>query len=1009
MPPGSGLLAILRALAEREGVNWESLESNHDEPRFLAVARELQVVDEIAKFHRTLQESPDPAVSSSRPGGPAVNRLSERALDQPASWGPLTLLEHVGQGSFADVYRARDRRLDREVALKLLRERHATADHGDWALREARLLAKVRHPNVVTVHGAEQIDGQVGIWTEFIQGQTLADLVRQQGPFGADEATAVGIDLCRALAAVHQAGLLHRDIKAQNVMREHGGRIVLMDLGAGRELVATTMAAGGGLTGTPLYLAPEVWQGADATPQTDLYSLGVLLYHLVTGNYPVRGATIQDMRGAHRACARTLLRDARPHLPHAFVDVVEQALATDPSRRYDSAGAFETALRQAHSASAAVPLVTNAESAARHRPPVSTIVRRSAIALAAIIALVSSAWLLDAGGMRSRWQATPASTSSSASADLDAASTHRKIRLPQRPMGRPSRDGRYFPYVDPNGDLQVWEVPTGHPRRLVEKTPGDTVAAPVMAPRGDRVTYTVSTAAGGSELRVVNADGTWPSVLLAHQTAYTPVPLDWSRDEQSILCRLDQRDGTADLVLVAARGGPPRVLQTFKKQSPSHASLSPDGRFVVYRLRADARGSREDIFIVGVDGSPARLLVAGRVENPYSYDRAPVWTPDGKHVLFLRESATVRESQDAWMIPVVDGMPQGDPFTVLTNLGGAAGIGLTDEGALFYMIASSSAEVYTASIDLTGDVIRGEPSRISPTNIGRHRAPAWSPDGASIAYYAEHANPIPGFVPSMSLVVQDVASGAERTLTPRVASVDSYAPRWTVDSRSVILRAREQETKRPGLFRVDVRTSETDIVAWTDQNPPYFECSPNGRDFLYVDARGIVSLDLSSGRERVVVPRGVKSSVGPFGISPEGGAIAFVRRTAVDGGETVALEVQSIGGPPRELVRVKPPNDLRFQMWTPDGQDILYTQWTGPVTSAFPLWRIAAKGGEPRDTHFAFAGAINLGSLSPDGRRVAYTERELFWELWIDETPLQALRGRAVERSVPSLRPGRSD
>lgn len=975
MPPRSGLLALLRAIAERERINWESVESTDDEPDLLAVAQELQVIDQIAKFHHTLQE-PDYAAPS-----------SDSALDRPASWGPLTLIEHVGHGAFADVYRARDRRLDREVALKLLRERHAAPGQVDAALREARLLAKVRHPHVVTVHGAEEIDAQVGIWTEFIRGQTLADLVQQQGPFGADEATAIGIDLCRALAAVHQAGLVHRDIKAQNVMREHGGRIVLMDLGASRELIATKLP-GGGLTGTPLYIAPEVWQGADASPQSDIYSLGVLLYYLATGTYPVRGATIQEMRDAHSSSARTLLRDARPHLPHTFVDVVEQALATDPSRRYESAGAFEAALKQAHSAALTEGLPKKSESPTRSRPSGQRILRWTAISLVALLVVASSAWLVDIGGMRSlsrTWlRSAPGAPSASESGETP---TERKIRLPQRPMGRPSRDARHFPYVDADGDLQVWQIPAGHAQRVIEKTPGESPATPIMSPRGDRVAYTVSTAAGGWELRAVHADGTWPSILLQHQTAYKPVPLDWSRDEQNILCRLDQRDGTADLVIVEASGGAPRLVQRFAERPPSHASLSPDGRFIVYRLRADARGAREDIFLAGVDGSPPRLLVAGAVGDPYPYDRVPVWTPDGTHVLFLRDSTTIRQSQDAWMIRVVDGVPRDDPFSIATNIGAATGIGVTDDGSLFYMIPSSSAEVYTASIDLTGDAVRGTPSRVSPTNIGRHTSAVWSPDGTSIAYFTARPNPVPGFVSLVSLTVQDLASGAERTLTPRVADLASYAPQWSADSRSVIVRARDQDSKRWGLFRVDVRTSETTVVVWTDQNPPYFRCSPNGRDFFYADSRGIVLLDLSSGDERVVVPQGAKSSVGKFGLSPDGATIAFVRRRTVDGGETVTLEVQSIGGPSRELLRVKSPNDLRFQLWAPDGQDILYTQWTGPIAKAFHLWRIAAKGGTPRDARFAFSGGIDLGSLSPDGRRLAYTERELFWELSIKEAP----------------------
>ena len=409
MPPDPGVLAVLRALADREPVDWESLESHRDEPGFRAIARELHVVNQISTFHRTLQESPDPAAASSLASLSSGTDLErpriEAALDRPPSWGPLTLLEHVGRGSFADVFRAWDTRLDREVALKLLPDREASpVGPGSSVIGEARLLAKVRHPNVVTVHGAERLDGHVGIWTEFIHGHTLAHLAGQHGPFSADEASAIGIDLCRALAAVHQAGLLHRDIKAQNVMREEGGRIVLMDLGACKERMSAALAPGGDLTGTPLYLAPEAWHGGDATPQTDIYGLGVLLYHLVTGAYPLSGSTLHEVREAHRAGRRTRLRDARPDLPHSFIDAVERALAPDPATRYESAGAFEAALKQAHSAVAIVPVTTSARAVAPQRLAANSGLRRGAAWFAALVATVAGAFLLDAGGARSRWR-----------------------------------------------------------------------------------------------------------------------------------------------------------------------------------------------------------------------------------------------------------------------------------------------------------------------------------------------------------------------------------------------------------------------------------------------------------------------------------------------------------------------------------------------------------------------------------------------------------------------------
>ena len=157
--------------------------------------------------------------------------LGERVVAE--RWGRLELLELVGKGTFGEVYRARDAQLQREVAVKLL---HVGRPHDglvDRMLHEARALARVQHPNVVIVHDAEERDGRVGLCMEFVRGRTLEQLLLAEGPRGAREAALIGQDLCQALAAVHAAGLVHRDVKAQNVMRENGGRVVLMDFGAG--------------------------------------------------------------------------------------------------------------------------------------------------------------------------------------------------------------------------------------------------------------------------------------------------------------------------------------------------------------------------------------------------------------------------------------------------------------------------------------------------------------------------------------------------------------------------------------------------------------------------------------------------------------------------------------------------------------------------------------------------------------------------------------------------------
>lgn len=279
-------------------------------------------------------------------GDSTVSMPGEHGQSVPGltgTWGPLRLIQRVGQGAFGEVYRAFDTTLEREVALKLLLPRGLDKEtEAKAVLREARALARVRHPNVVPVYGVDTHDGRVGFWSDFVHGKTLSALLAAEGPFGARETALIGIDLCKAVGAVHAAGLLHRDIKAGNVMREAGGRILLMDFGLTHEQDGAHR-----LSGTPVYMAPELLAGSPATSMSDVYALGVLLFHLLTGKYPVDGPTFTEIKAAHEAGSRQTLLDVRPDLPEHLAQVVEVASNPNPSKRYKSTGQMIAALTEA--------------------------------------------------------------------------------------------------------------------------------------------------------------------------------------------------------------------------------------------------------------------------------------------------------------------------------------------------------------------------------------------------------------------------------------------------------------------------------------------------------------------------------------------------------------------------------------------------------------------------------------------------------------------------------------
>jgi serine/threonine protein kinase len=336
MRPEPALDALIESVADGRPIDWQILEAAAVDDRARRRLRQLKLVAAIAEVHSSLPDDvADEAVDSFEPATGHTR------------WGHLSLLDKIGEGGFGEVFHARDPWLDRDVALKLLKAAGPSDPATSRVLREARTLARIRHPNVVTVYGADRHDARGGMWMELVRGRTLADLLEKHGAFSAREAASVCVDLCRALAAIHAAGLVHRDIKAQNVMREDGGRIVLMDLGNGRAIRAANDRGKPDLTGTPLYLAPELFDGTPANERSDLYSLGVLLYHLVTDSYPVQAATLDDLEEAHRAGRGVRLRDARPDLPGVFVRVVDRAIAKDPLERHASAGELEADLMRA--------------------------------------------------------------------------------------------------------------------------------------------------------------------------------------------------------------------------------------------------------------------------------------------------------------------------------------------------------------------------------------------------------------------------------------------------------------------------------------------------------------------------------------------------------------------------------------------------------------------------------------------------------------------------------------
>jgi serine/threonine-protein kinase len=243
--------------------------------------------------------------------------------------------ERIGFGAFGEVYRAWDSKLDRDVAPKLLPEDRSLPGRGAAILEEGRLLARVHHRNVVSVYGADRIDDRVGLWMELIDGETLQQAVERGRAFSPADAVRIGLELAGAIGAVHDAGLLHRDVKPQNIMLARDGRVVLMDFGTGFDARTGETP---GLSGTPLYLAPELLAGRPPSVATDIYSVGVGIFYLLTRTTR-SGANLSRPRSP-RGRTTSDVRHLRSDVPRALALAIARAVGSEPSRRQPTAKAL---------------------------------------------------------------------------------------------------------------------------------------------------------------------------------------------------------------------------------------------------------------------------------------------------------------------------------------------------------------------------------------------------------------------------------------------------------------------------------------------------------------------------------------------------------------------------------------------------------------------------------------------------------------------------------------------
>jgi serine/threonine-protein kinase len=270
--------------------------------------------------------------------------------------GRYELVRPLGHGAMATVDLARDVELDRPVALKRLAENLARdEDLRRRFVREARLAARLAHPNVVRVFDVGEDEGRPFIAMEYVEGETLAELVARQGPLPAAEVATLGVQMCAALAAAHAAGLVHRDVKPQNLLLGRDGVLKLGDFGIAVGHEGTRLTLEGTVLGTAGYLAPEQARGEQVTAAADIYAVGAVLYELLTGDPPRSASTLADL-GAEGGFDPPDVAARAPAAPPDLVATVAACLAVRPEDRPRSAAALARRLAPVAAEAQTLPL-----------------------------------------------------------------------------------------------------------------------------------------------------------------------------------------------------------------------------------------------------------------------------------------------------------------------------------------------------------------------------------------------------------------------------------------------------------------------------------------------------------------------------------------------------------------------------------------------------------------------------------------------------------------------------
>ncbi len=559
----------------------------------------------------------------------------------------------LGQGGMGEVYAAEDTKLQRQVALKLLPpDVAADPERLQRFQREARAIAALNHPNVVTIYSVEETDGVQFLTMELVEGKTLGALIPPDG-LPLDELLRLALPLVDAVAAAHQHGIVHRDLKPANVMLASDGRLKVLDFGLAKlkpgaadsaastttRLATESLTTPHAIVGTAAYMSPEQAEGRPVDHRTDIFSLGVVLYEMASGRRPFGGDTVFSVISSIIKDAPARLSDVKKSVPPALDRIVTKALAKDPAARYQSAADLRNALQDVQQQTAAGRLV---------RGIVRAVVRsrwahRLALAAGLVAIVAGGGWYLSAG------RGAGGRGSQKASVSFRTTKLSANVGVEQFPSLTP--DGKWVLYAGEetgNRDIYLLSTSGQNPRNLTADSPADD-DEPAASPDGERIAFRSSRDGGGifvMGLTGENPRRVAPGVSAAFNPAWSPDGTEIAYATENVQLNPLNWERKSELWVVNASTDERRQIAVPDAVQPA---WSPAGRRIAYASRRRPDGSGEttgpavgrlmDIYTV-----PAR----GGGPTPATYDEfndwSPVWSPDGRYLLLRQRPRRQHES-----------------------------------------------------------------------------------------------------------------------------------------------------------------------------------------------------------------------------------------------------------------------------------------------------------------------------------------------------------------------------